>query len=283
MADHKEIERTRLLIIDDDEDFSHIVKAFFERSGNYEVMVANNGEDGLYIAGKSRPDTILLDVNMPGKDGLSVLTELKGNKATAGIPVFMFSVVNESQTKLEAVSKFAERYFLKTADLNEIKSGMEDILKVRKVHRKKVKEKKTASRLISRIGRKKPVSSGRKVLVIDDDESMCNQITHYLESLKFEVTSSTDPTKAIKLFDSIKPDIVILDVIMRKLDGLELLCRIKELKTDARVIIITAVRDATVIKDIIKFGADDVLVKPFSLDQVQVTVTRHISAMKRDR
>ena len=76
-----------------------------------------------------------------------------------------------------------------------------------------------------------------------------------------------------------KPDIVLLDLVMPKIDGMELLLKIKEQKTGARVFIMTGISDPTIINDATKLGADDIIMKPSSIEQLYTAIVRHLSLM----
>ncbi len=82
-----------ILIVDDDRELCAVRKAQLERDGEFTVSVTNDPRQALKAARKRRPDLILLDIMMPGKDGFEVLTELKSDLATAAIPVIMHTGV----------------------------------------------------------------------------------------------------------------------------------------------------------------------------------------------
>ncbi len=80
----------KILIVDDEESIREPLKEMLVRNG-YEVIMAEDGKKGLDEARKKKPDLVLLDVNMPKMDGFKVLEELKKDKKTADIPVFMLT------------------------------------------------------------------------------------------------------------------------------------------------------------------------------------------------
>ncbi len=76
-----------VLIIDDEEDIRVLVTMLLEMDGDFAVIEASSGEDGIELAAASRPAVILLDHMMPGLDGPSTLARLRRNPSTAAIPV----------------------------------------------------------------------------------------------------------------------------------------------------------------------------------------------------
>ena len=83
----------RILVVDDDPRLLHIVEMYLGIEG-YEVRTASNGEEGLRQVDAQRPDLIILDIMMPGMDGLEACRRIRGNPATADVPVLMFSALS---------------------------------------------------------------------------------------------------------------------------------------------------------------------------------------------
>ena len=83
----------RVLVVDDDPRLLHIVAMYLGIEG-YDVAMASNGEDGLAEVGKQRPDLVILDIMMPGMDGIEACRLIRANPATADIPVLMFSALS---------------------------------------------------------------------------------------------------------------------------------------------------------------------------------------------
>jgi CheY-like chemotaxis protein len=81
----------RILIIDDEEDIREVAGLSLETVAGWEVFLANSGPQGIARAIEHQPDAILLDVMMPGMDGPATFRELRGNPATAHIPVMLLT------------------------------------------------------------------------------------------------------------------------------------------------------------------------------------------------
>lgn len=123
------MERRRILIIDDEEDFCSLVKAGLETRSDFEVIMATNGKDGLDLAKMMKPDLILLDITMPEVDGLQVLEKLKKNKATVSIPVIMLTAREGAEYKQKAAQLFDEAYLTKPVEFSLLKTTVEEVLK----------------------------------------------------------------------------------------------------------------------------------------------------------
>ncbi len=109
--------------------------------------------------------------------------------------------------------------------------------------------------------------SGLKILVVDDDANICELLRLYLEKEGFQTAIAEDGVKALSLFDVEKPDLILLDVMMPKLDGWQV-CREIRKKSQCPIIMLTAkgeVFDKVLGLDL---GADDYVVKPFEAKEV---------------
>lgn len=81
----------RILIIDDDDDIREATQICLEVVGDWDILTASSGRSGLIKAIAQQPDLILLDVMMPGMDGLETFTELQANSITQSIPVILLT------------------------------------------------------------------------------------------------------------------------------------------------------------------------------------------------
>ncbi|MBN1869012.1 MAG: response regulator [Candidatus Omnitrophica bacterium] len=90
--------KRKILIIDDERDFSDVVKMILESTGKYEVTIENDAGNALYAAIRCQPDLILLDVIMAGKEGPDVAIEIKGNSHFKETPiVFLTATVTQQE------------------------------------------------------------------------------------------------------------------------------------------------------------------------------------------
>lgn len=104
--------KTQILIIEDEEDIRELVRYNLERE-NFSVSEAESGEAGLKAASQKKPDLILLDLMLPGKDGLQICRELKQNDSTCGVPVVMMTAKGEESDIITGLELGAEDYVVK--------------------------------------------------------------------------------------------------------------------------------------------------------------------------
>jgi CheY-like chemotaxis protein len=206
-----------ILVIDDDATVHDLMKRSLEPAG-YRVMSAFDGRYGLELARQFQPRAITLDISMPGMDGWSVLTELKGNAVTSGIPVIMTSVIEDRGL---AFALGASEYLTKPLDrrrLLNVLHGQESRLR------------------------------GKRVLVIEDDESTRQLAGRIIATLGCEVEYASDGEEALDLIRSgtEPPALILLDLMMPKVDGFGFLEEMRKHERWANIpVVVTTAKELT--------------------------------------
>jgi signal transduction histidine kinase/CheY-like chemotaxis protein len=198
-----------VLAIDDDPDVIYLLRENLAEAG-YRVVGATSGEEGLQQARALRPFAITLDILMPHKDGWQLLHELKADAATRDIPVIVLSIVDNKDLgyRLGAFD-----YLIKPFDREAILSALSHI----------------------------PPHQGR-LLVVDDDPQVVDLVRQLLEDEPYEVVSAADGQEALEAIAQKRPDVIVLDLLMPRLDGFAV---IEHLQQDSQyrqipVIVLTA-------------------------------------------
>lgn len=107
-----------------------------------------------------------------------------------------------------------------------------------------------------------------QILVVDDDQAVRDSLTRSLQYSGYEVSSASDGLEALAKLSALRPDAVVMDVMMPRLDGLETTRMLRSTGNDVPILILTA-RDAVDDRvDGLDAGADDYMVKPFALDEL---------------
>ena len=117
--------KARILIVDDDLDFVDSTRTILE-GNSYEVITANEGDEGLQKAHQENPDLILLDVIMPVKDGFTAAEQLKKDPHLKNIPVLMLTAF--SSKRQESSIPVSRGFSLETEDYLEKPVSPEDLL-----------------------------------------------------------------------------------------------------------------------------------------------------------
>src|SRR5512147_3151078 len=118
-----------------------------------------------------------------------------------------------------------------------------------------------------------------KILVIDDEPSIVNLITAYLKPEGYEIHTAMDGPSGLKAARAFKPDLVVLDVMLPGMDGLELLSRLRR-ESEVYVILLTARTEETDKIVGLSVGADDYVTKPFSPRELVARVKAAVRRLK---
>lgn len=113
-----------------------------------------------------------------------------------------------------------------------------------------------------------------KILIVDDAAFMRMMVKDTLKKNGYtDFCEAPDGAEALKLYQEIKPDLVLMDITMPNMDGLEALKAIKSYDSEAKVVMCSAMGQESIVIDAIKSGAKDFIVKPFKPDRIIKTVS----------
>ncbi len=115
----------------------------------------------------------------------------------------------------------------------------------------------------------------KKILVIDDEESIHLLYKEELEEEGYEVYSAIDGEEGLKKFHELRPDLVILDINMPGMDGIDVLRQMKQERPGVPVILNSAYPEYK--QDLASWASDDYIVKSFNLDALKDSVRRHLT------
>jgi two-component system phosphate regulon response regulator PhoB len=104
-----------ILVIEDEEDIRELIRYNLVKEG-YVVLTANSGEEGLRMARAVKPQLVVLDLMLPGKDGLQLCREMKSDAALREIPVVMVTARGEEQDVVSGLELGADDYVSYSAD-----------------------------------------------------------------------------------------------------------------------------------------------------------------------
>jgi len=124
------------------------------------------------------------------------------------------------------------------------------------------------------------MSTGR-ILVVDDDPEVRMTTGDFLTSKGYTVTVAAGGREALGLVEAVDPDVVLLDVAMPDMDGMETLRRLVAERPTLPVIMITANADIEITSKVLQMGAADYVPKPFDLDYLDQAVSIQLSARSR--
>ncbi len=110
----------RIVYVEDNEDNAFMLQTRFELIGDFEILVAVNGNDGLAMVANERPDLVLMDLNLPDIDGWEVTRRLKADPSTAGIPVIALTAHAMSGDREKALAAGCDEFDTKPVDFDRL-------------------------------------------------------------------------------------------------------------------------------------------------------------------
>lgn len=251
----------KILIIEDEEALIDIYSLRFEKDG-YQVITASNGKEGIELAKKEQPNLILLDVIMPEMDGYTVLKKLKADPKTKKLRVVFLSNLGQDDEIKQGLKMGAEDYIIKSSlTPSSLVKRVKKFLGSSNSVSNNLKVIQAVGETKSPLG--KPSCLGMKVLLIEDNLMIIDMYKMRLEEEGAEVTTARNGAWGIKQAKSGNFDVILMDMVMPALNGLE---AIKSLKKDPRTakIPIIVFSNSAQDKDIVaakKVGAVNYFVK----------------------
>jgi signal transduction histidine kinase/CheY-like chemotaxis protein len=199
-----------VLVVDDDATVRELVERHLERAG-FVVVTAGGGQEGLRLVRELRPAAVTLDIMMPDLDGWTVLAAIKGDPALAGIPVVLMSIVDQ---KNRGYALGAADYLVKPVDRAKLVETLTTICG----------------------------AAAGVALLVDDDELVRRNVRQALEPVGWKVTEAENGEVAVEVLAAGRPDVIILDLMMPKMDGFEFLHELRSRPEwqDIPVVVVTA-------------------------------------------
>jgi DNA-binding response OmpR family regulator len=186
----------RILVIEDNAAIGQLIQSQLASSG-YETLRCDQPERATEMAAEHQPDAITLDLLMKPVHGLEVLLQLKNDPRTSKIPVIVVTIVDQPGL---GTALGADEYLIKPVDKATLLAAVERCLRSR--------------------GGAAPT---RTILVVEDDVSTLEMIVELLEAYGYAVSTAADGEQArISVAQSL-PELVILDLVLPKMSGFELL------------------------------------------------------------
>lgn len=236
----------KILIIDDD--IMNLKMEQYILENTYDVICAKSGEEGLEMLHKNAVDLVLLDLYMPNMNGLQVLQKIREDKAISDVKVIFLTASG-----------------MKTDVTEAIRLGALDF----------IKKPFVPTELLERIKRALQLAKKDSILVVDDDK-MNLMLTQKILGIRYDVSCVSSGKEAILYLQDNVPDMILLDLHMPEMSGLEVLDEIRNMDkvSDVPVIFLTADSERKTEIEIFKAGAMDYIQKPFIAEVVIRRISR---------
>ena len=236
----------KILIIDDEQLNLKMTRHYLE--GDYEVLCGTSGAEGLMILESTQVDLVLLDLDMPGMDGMMTLRKIRETDKIKNVKVMILTASG-----------------LRTDVTEAIRLGAIDF----------IKKPVFPAELNTRVKKALQVARKDQLLVVDDDR-MNLMLAQRLLGVRYEVQCESSGMDALDYLKKYTPDLILLDLHMPEMSGLQVLEKIQGMErvSDVPVIFLTADSDRQTEAELFKAGAMDYIQKPFVAEVVIRRISR---------
>jgi CheY-like chemotaxis protein len=122
----------------------------------------------------------------------------------------------------------------------------------------------------------------RKILVVDDEPAVCHVLKDFLESRGYGVAVAYNGPEALEAYEKERPDVVLLDIRMPGMDGMEVLRRLKAFDPRASIIMVTAVHEEDIAKEALAQGAFEYITKPIHANYLEVSLMAKLALLEAE-
>ncbi len=270
----------KVLLIDDNELIGELVTEILA-GVPVDIQTTTDTREGLRLAMSTKPDLLLLDIDMPEVNGLDLLQQLRNMQSTQHLPVVMLTA-NERLSSIQRASElgvlgyilkpFKQSYFLeRLSAFLGLSLAAEDT--------SNDGENREDSRdVVKEVARKAQAIKTKNLLVIDDEPIFGELISTILEDTLFTVQVTTDPREGLRWAMTQAVDVILLDLNMPEIDGFQLGKQLKKMQTTQKIPILVISGDpfSYVEKELAEMGEADFLAKPFSPQQLITALSKLI-------
>ncbi len=118
-----------------------------------------------------------------------------------------------------------------------------------------------------------------KLLIVDDEVEICDFLKSFFEERSFDVRTASSGQAALEVVDQFKPQVILLDIKMPGMDGIQVLGSVKKKYPKTKVIMVTALETRDKIEECLRLGADNYITKPLSLEYLENDVREKIESL----
>lgn len=249
----------KLLLIDDEEEFLSSATTALTRRG-MEIETAQHGIEGLKILAEKTIDVVVLDQKMPGMDGLEVLGHIR--EKFPDLPVIILTGHGSIPQAFYASRKGIFDYLSKPCDIEKLTEKIQEAFH----------QSSSAESIIAPA--KEKSYSKLRVLLVDDEAELLESLSNVLSRRKMAVRTANSGEEALNILQDELIEVVVLDIKMPGMDGIETLKRIKRNHPAIEVILLTGHPDVNNALQGVKLGAFDYMVKPPEIEELTDTIRK---------
>ena len=252
-----------LLVVDDERLICDLLRAVLSRYG-HEVLTASNGHEAIDLFRQWRPRFTLLDLRMPDMNGIEVLKQIRVIDPQARVAVLTACGTDELENQARELE--VSDFLSKGLSLDVVVKAMERALQL--------PTQSVGTALPSAQTAETPSSSQEvgSILVVDDEHLIRDLLSQFFTIRGYRVRAAMNGQEALALVEQEQPQMVILDMYMPGLSGLEVLHELRAKQYAGGVIALTASQDEELLQQVLDLGAVDVMNKPMDLERLDLAI-----------
>jgi len=255
-----------ILVIDDERLLCDLLKEMLQRHG-HEVFTAYTGGEGIARHKEQRPRFTILDLHLPDMNGIEVLRRIRENDPTAA--VMILTGAGSDKLEREAQELGVTDFLIKGLSPEILMGAVERMVQAQAPAETghPIQDNRT----------------GASILVVDDEQEVCELLTEFLTSRGFRVQSAQDGPTALALAEHERPHLIVLDIMMPGMNGIDVLRELRANKYAGGVMMLTASTDITLLKKSLDLEAVDILGKPIDLERLALAIQVGLILNRRER
>ncbi len=260
----------KILVVDDERLICDLLQAVLSRHG-HEVLTATKGLDVPELFRRHRPQITVLDLHLQDTNGIAVLKQIRAVDSKASVIMLTGGGTDELEhrARLLGVTDF-------------LRKGLSLETLVGALDRVTTQPGQPALPTLRAPGKPTESQPRESILVVDDEPSVRDLLSQFLTLRGFRVRTAQNGPEALDLAKQEPPKVVILDLYMPGMNGVEVLRRLQSQNYTGGVVALTASQDENLLLEMLNLGAVDIVGKPVDLERLVlvVEVSSILSSMK---
>ena len=245
----------KALVVDDDAEIREMLADYLTTQG-FEVLTAANGLEALLRVKRERPAAVVLDLTMPRLGGLETLKRIRAFHPAAKVVIVSGRL--DDEVRRQALALGAAGVLEKPVALADLVAALGHT----EPAPRRPAEPPAAGRAETREPPVAPAAEPGRILIVDDEPEMRTMLSDLLALLGYSAREVSNGAAAVREIVAAPPDVVLLDINMPGLSGIDALPTIRALAPQAAVIMVSGTEDAATAKRALAYGAFDYVVKP---------------------
>lgn len=256
-------EAATVLVIDDEQIICDLLRTMLSGAG-YTVITASGGRDGLALFCRQRPRFTLLDLRMPDMHGIEVLKEIR--KVDPQASVIILTAWGTDELESQARKLGITDFLSKNMTFDAIMASTERVL-----------QRAASGGNAQALGRSitagpSDITDEDSILVVDDEPQIRELLAQFLAPRGYRVAVASNGQEALALVDRAKPSLIILDMYMPGMNGVEVLKQLRRRTYKNGIILLTSSHDQKLLKEAWELGVADIMGKPLDLDRLALVI-----------